>query len=308
MVETAFTLGFTLMLVLGAVQVAVMGFLQMQLDGATFFFAHNYSAGSTNSMALNTALQPLFAGINVNITPVMASPPLTDVPVNFTQWGSLNERFGGASIVRPQRVQAQSSMTLNSLSVLGRSITLSSGNADGKAMVGNHDDDAQGVGFDSQTAYNSMVDPLFSDDQNVPPYYFNLSFIWYCSSAPPWGPSCSSRSLRALGLAEYLKNDNYQTPGNGIGPNSVFQDVACHQRIFADLDAAFPAARPSYVARGNYDEVSGPASVAAWNGASFRLVYSWDVMPVHGEGFSSQTGQLYPLHPDKGCQPGGAGA
>lgn len=311
LVETAFTLGFTLMLVLGAVQIAVMGFFQMQLDGATFFFAHSFASGSTNVTSLNTALEPLFPNVSMNMSPNPQSPPLTNVPVNFTQWGNLNNRYGGASILRPQRLEATSSLSLAFLSVLGSSVTLNSGNVDGRSMIGNHDDDAQGIAYDSQTEYSSLVDPLTQDDQNVPPYYLTLSFFWYCGDNPPWGPTCGSRVLRAVGLGEYLKNDNYgQTtyPNNGVGPAATFSTIACHQRILAELAAAFPATMPAFVKNGNYDQANGPSSVPAWNGASFKLVYSWDIMPVHGETSGANIGQLYPMAVTNGCGSGQPGA
>ncbi len=308
LVETALTLGFTMLMVLGAVQIAAMGFYQMELDGATFFMAHNYSAGSTNLSSLDAALAPVFPNVKLNFTPAPASPPLTNVPVNFTQWGNLKNRFGGASLLRPQRIQVSSSMNLNWLSVLGKSVTLSSGSVDGKSMIGNHDDDAQGVAYDSSAAYSTLEEPLTGDDQNVPPYYLNLAFIWYCGDAIPWGPTCANRTLRALGLGEYLKNDNYKALQNGVGPDGVFQTAACHQRIYADLAAAFPATMPAYASGGNYDWAGGPSSVSAWNGASFKLVYGWDYMPVRGENGSSTPGRLYPVNVTSGCGAGAPGA
>lgn len=310
LVETAFTLGFTLMLILGALQIAVMGFFQMQLDGATFFFAHSYATGSTNITNLETALTPLFPNANLNMNPNPQSPPLTNVPVNFTQWGNLNNRYGGASILRPQRLEASSSMNLGFLSVLGSSVTLSSGNVDGRAMIGNHDDDAQGIAYDSNAEYGSLVDPLLTDDQNVPPYYLTLSFFWNCGDTPPWGPTCSSSNhvLRALGLGEFLKNDNYSNPNNGIGPGATFDTAACHQRILADLAQAFPATMPTYAPKGNYDQNNGPSSVGAWGGASFKLVYSWDIQPVRGETGSVDIGRLYPMAVNNGCGAGQPGA
>ena len=311
LVETAFTLGFTLMLILGAVQIAVMGFMQMQLDGATFFFAHSFATGSTNVTSLNTALKPLFPNISMNMSPNPQSPPVTNVPVNFTQWGNLNNRYGGTSILRPQRLESSSSMNLSFLSILGKSITLSSGNVDGRPMIGNHDDDAQGIAYDSQAEYTSLVDPLTQDDQNVPPYYITLSFFWNCGDTPPWGPTCGNRNLRAVGLGEYLKDDNYSQslyPNNGVGPSATFQIAACHQRILADLAAAFPATMPTYQSGQKYDQVNGPSSVSAWGGASFKLVYSWDIQPVQGETGSSMIGRLYPMAVTNGCGAGQPGA
>ncbi|HEV3141913.1 MAG TPA: TadE family protein [Vicinamibacterales bacterium] len=320
LVETAMTMSLTMFLIYGAIQIALLGFFQMQLDGATFMTAHGYAESPTNSVnqaTLATALKPLFPNVQTNtITEQGASPPTTDMPVNWTQWGALNNRFGGASILRPQRTQTLASMTITNFSLIGGNIKLTSGNVDGHMMIANHDDDAQGVAYDSATVYGSLVDPLQADDQNVPPYYFNFGFMWYCSDRS-FGSACSSgnRDLRALGLAEYLKNDNYSAttdPNNGVGPGGTFATIACHQRIFADLANAFPAsyaATQPYAAGGNYDETTGgPNSVAAFGGASFRLVYSWDVEPVHGETSGPNLGQMYPLNPTAGCASGGPGA
>lgn len=200
-------------------------------------------------------------------------------------------------------------MTVNGLSVLGNSISLSSGNVEGAAMVGNHDDDAQGAGYNSSTVYNSLVNPLTQDDQNVPPYYFTLAFMGYCPVLK-FGSSCPNWELRSLGLAEYLKDDNYNTSANGIGTSGTFQTMACHQRIFADLAAAFPVTMPtpSPPQGSNWDETTtGPLSVAAFNGASFRMVYRWDVMPIVGGG-GGNIGRQNPLDPTYGCSAGGPGS
>ncbi|MBV9271291.1 MAG: pilus assembly protein [Candidatus Eremiobacteraeota bacterium] len=312
LVETAFTMSVTMMLIFGVLQLAVIGFFQMQLDGATFFFAHSYATGSTNQSTLAAALRPLFPNAPVSMTPTIAAPPTTTMPVNWTQWGALNNRYGGASIARPQQVQTSSSLTVSGFSVLGNSINLSSGNVDGRMMIGNHDDDAQGVDFNSATANSTLVDPLSQDDQNVPPYYFNLAFIWYCPDRS-FSATCASshRYLNALGLAEYLKDDNYTATANGIDTNGTFATIACHQRIYAELAAAFPASYAStqpYASGGNYDETStGPSSVAAFGGASFSLVYSWDRHPIVGE-TGAGIGRMYPLNPTAGCGAGGPGA
>lgn len=307
--ETAIVMSFTMLLLFGAMQIALIGFFQTQLDGATFLFSRYYAAGSTNDAALNTALSPIFPSVPMNMSPAFADPLTTTQPVNFTQWGSTTQRYGGASIIRDRLVQTSSSMNVTGFSVLGSNFTLSSGNVEGEQMVGNHDDDAQGAGYNSGTVYGSLVNPLTQDDQNVPPYYFNLAFIWYCPTFQ-FGTTCNGSELRSLGLAEYLKNDNYNTTADGIGTNGTFQTMACHQRIFADLAAAFPATMPSPspVQGSDWDETSnGPATVPAFNGASFQMVYDWDVMPIHGES-SGVVGTQYPLDPTYGCSSTGPGA
>ncbi|HEY9086292.1 MAG TPA: hypothetical protein VIN40_10230 [Candidatus Tyrphobacter sp.] len=320
--ETAIVLSFTLLVIFGAMQIALIGFYQTQLDGSTFMYSHSYANGSTNNAALSSALGPIFPNMPA-LTEAAANPLSTDTTTmpNFTQWGTLTQRFGGAATIRNQLIQTHASMTVNGLSVLGSSITLSAGNVEGAAMVGNHDDDAQGAGYNSQTVYNTLVNPLTQDDQNVPPYYLTFAYMSYCTTFT-FGSSCSSWNtgggLRSLGLAEYLKDDqtgnagNYTSSADGIGTGGEFQNMACHQRIFSDLAAAFPAVmpKPSPAAGSDWDETSGgPATVSAFNGASFRMVYSWDVQGTHGESPGNKSfANGFPLNPGYGCSAGGPGA
>ncbi len=291
--ETAITLSFTLLLVFGALQLALMGYFQLQLDGAAFFFAHGYASGSSNVSALNTALGPLFPNVPMNISPIFQDPPDTTVPVNFTQWGNLNNRYGGASVLRPQRLQAQASVQLNA-SVLGGNVSLNSGSVDGRPVIGNHDDDAQGVDYNSTTADNSVVDPLTTDDQNVPPYYITLAFLW-CNDPMPWA-QCGSLQLRSIGLAEFLQDSNYNTALDGSDEGGTFGYMVCHQQYFAAISADFllTPTRPQ-----------NAAAVTAYESlmqSPMQKVYSWDVMPIQGEsGSDSQLGHKFPLHPESGC-------
>jgi hypothetical protein len=324
--ETAIVMSFTLLVMFGTVQIALIGFLQTQLDGATFMYSHTVALGSTNNSDIDAALGPIFPSIPVSSWTIAsnvidARGLTTNQPVNFTQWGTTTQRFGGASILRDQLVQTKGTYNVNGLYVLGSNFTLSAGNVEGKTMVGNHDDDAQGAGYNSGTVWSSLVNPITQDDQNVPPYYFTFAYMSYCTHAQFQASSCSWYSggaLRSLGLAEFLKDDqtgnagNYTTSSDGIGTNGTFQTVACHQRIFSDLAAAFPTVMPSPspIPGSDYDETTtGPATVAAWGGASFQMVYSWDVQGVHaGNPSLHNFGNQWPLSPEVGCTAGGPGS
>lgn len=323
--ETAIVMSFTLLVMFGTVQIALVGFLQTQLDGATFMYSHTVALGSANNADIDAALGPIFPSIPVSSwtigsNVISASGLTTNEPVNFTQWGALTQRFGGASILRDQLIQTKGTYNVAGLYVLGSNFTLSAGNVEGKTMVGNHDDDAQGAGYNSGTVWGSLKNPITQDDQNVPPYYFTFAYMSYCTHAQFQG-TCnwySSGNLRSLGLAEFLKDDqtgnagNYNTSADGIGTNGTFQTVACHQRIFSDLAAAFPATMPtpSPISGSNWDETStGPATVAAFGGASFQMVYSWDLQGVHsGNPALHNFGNQWPLSPEVGCTAGGPGS
>jgi hypothetical protein len=303
--ETAISLAFVMLCLLGAMEIALLGIYQLELDGSTFFFAHSYAVGSTDVPTLRTTFAALFPNVPTSLTsPAFYAPATTTEPVNFTQWGSLNNRYGGASVVRPQRVGVNQQLT-GSFGVLNQSsTTMYSTNVEGRTMVGNHDMDAQGADYNGGTVANSLVDPLSQDDQNVPPYYITQAPYNYCASFN-YGTNCGNTHLTSMGMAEFLKNDNYQSPNNGILPNGVFQAMGCHQRIFAQLAAAFASpTRPNAPTGGPldvWDETSsGPSSVLAFGGTSFKTVYSWDVYPWVGESVS-QAGQVAPLHPLNGC-------
>jgi hypothetical protein len=294
LVETAVTLSFTLLLLFAGLQMALIGYFQLQLDGATFFFTHEYASGSTDTAALNTALSPLFPSVPTTIAPIPYSPPTTDVAPNFTQWGTTTLRYGGASILRPQRLQATASMQVTS-SAFGGSVSLSAGNVDARPVIANRDDDASGDDFNSSQADTNVIDPLKTDDQNVPPYYITLAFIWYCNdpTTPSWGV-CQSRTLRSLGLAEYLKDDNYHSGHTGIDQHDApFYLMKCHQQMFAGLSIALsllPNLSP--LATDLFDPTKNPV---------IKNIYSWDYMPVQPESFGSQIGREFPLSPQAGC-------
>ncbi|HEV3140958.1 MAG TPA: hypothetical protein VGY57_10600 [Vicinamibacterales bacterium] len=302
--ETSITLSFTLLVLYFAMELAMSGFYQLQLDGATFFFARIYAAGSTSANSINTALQPVFPNVPMNISPVTSTPPMTTVPVNFTQWdpSGLTQRYGGASILRPATIQTAKSITWTSL--FGQPVKLTSGSVDGALMVANHDDDAQGVDYNSATANKTLENPLATDDQNVPPYYFNLAFMHVCtakSNQDGWS-NCPSGNpeLHALGLGEFLKHDNYNVAANGIDSNGEFADGACHQRYFTAFAWLLPDTREA--AEPIFGTGMPPGLAKKTPGAMLEQVFdSWDVDQIHSESMSDTPGSIYPLDPGQGC-------
>lgn len=310
--ETAVTLSFALLTIYGAFQIGLMGYFQLQLDGATFFFTHAYASGTSqasDTSKYDSALAPLFPNVTTaNITPTFQVPPDTQVPVNYTQWGTLTQRYGGISLLRPQRLQAKATYTLSGsiwsslLSETQHNIALSAGNVDARPVIGNHDDDAQGAGYNTSTVYNSVIDPLISDDQNVPPYYFNFAFMWECNSTSndvnaPWS-TCSNPNLTSLGLAEFLKDDNYNNATDGIDQGGVFYLMKCHQQYYAaiSLVLALDTIRPT----------GSKAAADVWDNAidqaGLNTIDKWDVNDVEDLGGNqSNIGRQNPLDPDKGC-------
>ena len=327
MVETAVSLSLALLTIYGAFDLGLMGYFQLQLDGATFFYTHAYASGAAQTSQLGqygSQLAGLFPNVaTANMSPIPAPPPITDMPVNYTQWGTKTERFGGASLLRPQRLQTQATYqvaggTWNALfPQSAQPITLSAGNVDARPVIGNHDDDAQGADYNSQTVYNSLYDPLITDDQNVPPYYFNFGFMSQCAAGPPpwesgsnWshdGTSCNANSMNALGLAEFLKDDNYYSatrPNNGIDSGGTYELVKYHQQVYA-LIAQYLALMPNRPPQSTVDTVWN-ANVGTYGlpGYAVETYFPthWDRQNIQSLSESmSNMGRQYPLHPDFGC-------
>ena len=82
-----------------------------------------------------------------------------------------------------------------------------------------------------------MVDPLTTDDQNVPPYYITLAFLRR-NDPMPWA-QCTRPQSRSIGLAEFSQDSNYNTALDGSDEGGTFGYMVCHQQYFAALSADF---------------------------------------------------------------------
>jgi hypothetical protein len=300
MVETAVTISFALLCLYGGMELALIGYDQLQLDGGTFFLTHAYagplSAGAPNITSLDSSLAPLFPNVTLSgATFVFTKPPDTTVQPNFTQWGTTTNRYGGAAILRPQRLQASVTQTVaptslganwNGLGSAGAPVTLTAGNVDARPAVSNHDDDASGEDYNSTSTYE---DALVTDDQNTPPYYVAQAFMWYCT---PWAKTntqknettCTDKELAAVGLAEYLKSDNYNNAANGIDTNGVFALIKCHQTMFVNIAnemATLPGGPANRPVQGQWDGTNLDTYFSYMKAPrSGATGSSWDVAPI----------------------------
>jgi len=283
--ETIVTLGFMLTVMVGVVELAFAGYYQAELDAATFFYSHEYAL-TNQGPAQNGMLKTVFPDVSPPpVTTQQAPPPIEANDPNaaavlseYTTGGipggttdSLNDRYGGASLLVPQLISTTGTMQLPSLAVgsspgfltpvnlLGQT-QLSSGNVEGRTMVAAHDDDAPGTAFNSNASNNNLELPGVYD-QNTPPYYFATGDIWMCPNG-----GCSSNGGGhtdfVLGLAALLQdasysgalNGNYQNNVNGLTAGAQFYAMACHQKVFVTLvNADLPSVYPGQAGLANFD-------------------------------------------------------
>ncbi len=316
MAETVSVLGFTLALLFGASQIVLAGYDQLQLDAATFLYSHAYAlTGSVPTAKLQQVLPAIPPG---NIVTKPSAPPNTEgtdanaasVLGEYTTGGVSNgpsqpnsSRYGGASIILPQQIVSQGTLSLPSfdLSLFSNPVKFTSGNVEGRAMVVNHDDDATGYSYNSTQSSGNLVAPMSAsgDDQNVPPYYFAMASMKQCKSSTSDFLDCGlGTSLYALGLAEYLKdvsnssasNGNYQNGTNGVAYGSAFGAMTCHQRFYATVAAALQL-------YSDYTTVTAAPQPNAFETAALQATnYDVDVFAMGG--VSGDYGTKFPQHPN----------
>lgn len=261
MVETVSVLGFILALLFGSAQIVLAGFYQLQLDAATFLYSHSYAM--TNSVPASKLANVVPVVMPTRMTTTATSPPYTDAAdpngltvlgeytTGGTPSGAANQytnRYGGASIIRPQQIVTQGTLTLPifDYSIFSTAPTMTAGNIEGRSMVANHDDDSTGYDYNSSAAGGNLVSPDTpgGDDQNVPPYYFARSIMKECAyTASGWDDCASTQDIWSIGIAEFLQdpsyptaqNGNYTITQNGIGSGAMFGAMTLHQQVYARI-------------------------------------------------------------------------
>ena len=267
LVETALVVGVVLVMVLGAVQVGVIGYLQMTADAASFVNAHQNVVGvSSGSPASATAqVFPQIASSDITTTVLPAPSPTVYVDYGYNDpdptvaAASGSNRHGGASIMEPS--QMQSTVTKRQVAtILGVPIGVSGSMIEPQWMENGAHFDVANLNYGS-TAPDMQVN-YFQNGENVPPYFVGFNMFGHCTDPMPWtSATCSSAGtdFDALGVAEHLDDSNWAVPlnqgGSAIsgtwggaaagGSNaSTFTEMACHQRYFATV-AAFLVRYPT---------------------------------------------------------------
>ncbi len=256
LVETALVVGVVLVMVLGAVQIGVIGYLQMTADAASFINAHQNVVGvSSGSPASATAqVFPQIASSDITTTVLPAPSPTVYIDYGYNDpdptvaAASASNRHGGASIMEPSQMQSTVSKPAVA-SILGVPIGVSASMIEPQWMENGAHFDVANQNYGS-TAANMQVN-YFTNGENVPPYFVGFNYIQNCMDSMPWaGSTCSNQDFLALGVAEHLDDSNWNLPVNqggsavsgswggtaaGGANASTFTEMACHQRAFAAI-------------------------------------------------------------------------
>ncbi len=364
LLETAIVTAAILTLVLGAIELGVLGFIQITVDAGAFLNAHDNAIGATGAQA-NSHTTSVFPQINAANISTQTQPAATPNPSFMIDYGfgaanASSNRHGGASMVQPYLQQTQIQQKVFSL--LGLNFYVQSAATEANFLESDQEYNLQGSSFGGNTV-TGTTDPrttanYFSAGENTPFYYLSANYMLACGSGGNWGNpsgtngspgSCPGTIFHALGMAEHLENWNWGNANGGVGgptynysnptylfATGAFEEMACHQRMFANIDKLFSDAAAQATAAGtdplNYLEYyynpyyynqnagAGAHGTPTWTffntdvqtthsaldaeaataAASITNVYSWDYDWDGSPGLEQAPGQ-YPLNPGGGC-------
>jgi hypothetical protein len=318
--ETAVVLSFVLVMVLGGIQMGVVGALQLTTDGAASVAAHEYALNYAKTSAENqTTVTNVFPQINGPTTIASNAPNVVPSDVSVAYPTSQTARQGGASLIRASNLQA-TVQTTGPAGALGQFLA-------GMAKFGVHGSAIEPLNWQSNSQYDvadagyTSTTPtesaFFGSVQDVPFSYVSSSRMTVClqggstSVQPSFGLTCpaADQQVLTLGSAEFLDQDNWSrstgygacpfggSPGNAnlYANTCTFAEMLCHQQLYAQLESYLVnAVRPSDITQPAHTLATPPPFVIGnqntWNIVNQKSgttalptlidIYSWDTTVV----------------------------
>lgn len=313
LVETAVVTAAVLTLVLGALELGVLGFIQITVDAGAFLNAHYNAIGASGTQASNATVavfpQIKAANISTQVQPASTPDPTFMIDYGFGAPNASNNRHGGASMMQPYLQQTQIQQKVFSL--LGLNFYVQSAATEPNWLESDQEYNLQGSPYGANQ-FTGTTDPrttanYFSAGENTPFYYLSANYMLACGTAGSWGVSngnCPNTLFHALGMAEHLENWNWGNANAGVsGPTynysnptylastGAFEEMACHQRMYSQIGKFFSDANTSAAAAStdplNYIEYYwNPYNGNRYNGAGTHGTPTWvffntDVQSTH---------------------------
>jgi hypothetical protein len=331
LVESTLTTSVIMLIALGGLSLASIGYARISSDASAFYAAHTYAQAisiASNDAYLTTASAASATAIAnrlvAELIPGNFPATIRQVPIANLGMGAgidssyytPGSRHGGVSLVVPEGQQAFVADQTGGIYGIGSSIGVNGVAMEPTMEIVNPDFDIAGnPSFDSTTG----AARYFGTGMDQGPYYLSHNYVKYCGSRTPWSGRCGTRwKFDAYGVAEYLDSDNIAQPKASVlmgsqGNPNVFAAMLCHQRVYAYIAQNFfpPAAvypnlpaRPVYTSTASnpYNEISPMPSGTSWKQQPFKFVYSWDAYIPDGYVVAAgDTVGTMPLAPLNGC-------
>jgi len=237
-IETALTVGIGLTILLFAVQVGALGFLQVTADAASYTAARAYAVGvlpSTSPAAFVHNTFPQIAATDIT-SPASPSPaPSAPLAVEYeydtpSEYGLNGQRHAGQSMLQPLQVPAKV-IPHGKVSLLGRIIG-----------VGAQDVEAQWT--ECTPHFNTANTPYaqcgaagnpagynvnyFTGGENTPPYFVGFNFMQHCPTVMPWTTCGATAQFLSLGIGAFLDTYNWGVATPGVNGANAHADVRVH--------------------------------------------------------------------------------
>jgi hypothetical protein len=290
--ETSLIVSTILLLILGSLRMGLVGYTQLAADGAAFTNARLTGVGDVNAISkTTTAVARVNAG---DISTQQGLPVPAQAPVDYNITDDTTRHGGVTMMQAAQVVTTVLKSDLDGLLVGTNPVTVT-----GTAFAPQYLDfyshqNVLGNALNSSAALGEAQD-YFTNGENVPPYFVGFHFMQYCETsleAGAWS-ECAAPDFDALGVAEYLDQDNWnRSQGGLVGTDAVFSEMLCHQNKFADVAAIAYSATTRAAA----------AAVLTATQPDIQTIYSWDAHSQGGYPPSTYTGPgSFPTSPGAGC-------
>jgi len=331
LVESTLVTSLTLLIALGGLSVASIGYARVSSDAAAFYAARVYSqavsvpsldayitpaSASSSSAIANKLVAQLIPGVYPATMQQVAIQNAGMGTVVDKSYFTQSSRHGGVSIVVPEAQQALVNVQSNGVYGIPSTMTINGVDMEPTMEIVDPDFD---ITADSTYSANSGTAKYFGTAMDQPPYYLSRSYVKYCQSGNSWSGYCNMNwEFDSYGMAEYLNSTNISQPnasilmGNPSNPN-VFAAMLCHQRVYSYIAQNFfpyanvyPNLPARYVytktANDPYNETQPMPLGATWQQQPFKFLYKWDAYIPNGYQVAAgaQVGTM-PLNPLNGC-------
>jgi hypothetical protein len=271
LVESAIVTASLLTLVLGMIQMGVLGFLQITVDAGAFLNAHQNAIGVNDAAGASDATHLVFPQIQASaIANTVQTAPSPLVPVDYgyngttaQQAASATSRHGGASVMQPYLSQTTISQT--PFTIFGQPFLVHSQASEANWLETMPEWGIANTNYGgAYSATNSQYDTsAFAQGENSPPFYMSGNWFNHCKTPGVWGApgstagrgvcaapgsTTSTSAVIPLGVGEYLDTLNWANGVAGVGgpvgspggsTTGTFEAAACHQRVYATLTYFF---------------------------------------------------------------------
>lgn len=258
LVETVFVASTLLLLLYGGIQLALVGYSQLSLDGASFLYARLNAIGSP---AADKTAQSVFTHAAGGSYQFATGAQSATYGTSYDyQVKDPTQRFGGSSAVLSlpgqSLVQQHGIFYVPFLGNAGQT-NLQGASAEPLTYESNPGWDAAGTSSDTLGGQD-----YFSSKENAPPYFAGVNRLPRCVDSAGNDPPANSSGTEGwqtcplpiadeeIALGAYLTSDNYGAANPDVsGGNGAFAALMCHYNVYASwgnrLYAAYGFDKPN---------------------------------------------------------------